>query len=119
MARVTKETFAGPRASKLGRLFALAVVLSAGNVTAQDVDVPLSRSPLAAASVAELEQAFWTCDYVATIRGPAGADTAICAAVYDALKERKFRGDFDLLLAWWEKNKLAQHAARETMASSR
>ena len=32
-----------------------------------------------------------------------------CTAVYEAVKQLKFGGDFDKLVAWWRQNKVAQH----------
>ena len=64
-------------------------------------------SELASAKLSDLETAFWVCDYVATTRGV--SDIAACTAVYEALKDRKFAGDFDALVAWWRQNKLTQH----------
>jgi hypothetical protein len=55
----------------------------------------------------DLESAFWVCDYLATTRGV--SDIGTCTAIYDALKERKFAGDFDRLVDWWRQNKGAQH----------
>ena len=38
-------------------------------------------------------------------------DSAIaCASLSDALKLRKFGGDFNALLAWWRQHELAEHA---------
>jgi hypothetical protein len=69
---------------------------------------------------AELESAFWACDYVATTRGVDVTPVAICGAVYDEIKTLKFGGDFGELLAWWKQNKLAEHArlAREERDSA-
>ena len=64
-------------------------------------------SQLTSARLTDLENAFWVCDYLATTRG--AGDISTCTAVYEALKERKFAGDFDKLVAWWRQNKVAQH----------
>ena len=66
-------------------------------------------------ALAELESAFWACDYVATTRGVDATPVAICTEVYDELKTLKFGGDFGELLAWWKQHKPAEHArlARE------
>jgi hypothetical protein len=76
-----------------------------------------SSAPVALAHVtlADIEDAFWTCDYVATTRGPVG-DLERCSAVYDALKELKFGGDFGQLVLWWSRHKLAEHARIEEAA---
>ena len=89
---------------------AMAAVLGCmGSVSAQ---VPAgARSPaavvLASVNLADLEAAFWACEYAATTRG--AASIATCPAVYDALKERKFGGDFDGLLKWWEQNRVSEY----------
>jgi len=57
----------------------------------------------------DLEEAFWSCDYVATTRGVASADAVTCGAIHYVLKERKFHGDRDKLLSWWRQNRIAQH----------
>ena len=62
------------------------------------------------ARLAELEEAFWICDYTATVRRASDTQIGVCADVYDALKVRKFGGDFDALLRWWQQNKAARHA---------
>ena len=64
-------------------------------------------SQLSSAKLTDLETAFWVCDYLATTRGV--SDISACTAVYEALKGRKFAGDFEALLSWWRQNKLAQH----------
>jgi hypothetical protein len=60
-------------------------------------------------TLAELESAFWACDYVATTRGVDATPVAICGSVYDELKTLKFGGDFGELLVWWKQNKPAEH----------
>src|SRR5947208_2103017 len=58
-----------------------------------------------AMTLAQLESAFWVCDYVATIGGVDATPIETCSAVYDELKALKFSGDFTELLAWWKDNK--------------
>jgi hypothetical protein len=69
------------------------------------------RTTIASMQVNDLEKAFWICDYGATYRGIDSMPVELCSAVYDALRERKFGGDFDGLLSWWRENKLMQHSA--------
>jgi len=64
-------------------------------------------SEFSSARLTDLENAFWVCDYLATTRG--GGDIQTCTAVYEAVKQIKFGGDFDKLVAWWHQNKVAQH----------
>lgn len=86
-----------------------AVLGSAETTLAQQpqrvVAVPTSQP--ASFDLNVLEDAFWVCDYVATTRG--GGDIPTCTAVYEALKDRKFAGDFDALVSWWRQNKATQH----------
>ena len=60
-------------------------------------------------NVAELERAFWACDYAATIRGVHATPIEMWAFATDELKRVKFGGSFDALLAWWRINKDAEH----------
>ena len=41
-----------------------------------------------------------------------------CVANYEELKQTKFGGDFEKLLAWWRLNKIAQHQALESAGSA-
>jgi hypothetical protein len=76
--------------------------------------LPLSRHATHATPVklgpAELEKAFWICDYTATTRGVYAAPIELCSAVTDEFKHERFGGDFGLLLEWWQQNKPAEHA---------
>jgi len=71
---------------------------------------PLLEARVVALSAADLEEAFWVCDYTATTVGTGATPVDLCSAVYDELKARKFGGEFELLLAWWRQNKPAEHA---------
>jgi hypothetical protein len=65
----------------------------------------------AAIGTAELERAFWLCDY-ASATGPVDAGTLVtCSAVYEDLSIRKFEGDLEAMLTWYEQNKAVQHHA--------
>ena len=87
----------------------IGVLLGSASTMAQQPQRTLAAptSQLTSARLADLENAFWVCDYLATTRG--GGDVSACTTVYEALKERKFAGDFDRLVAWWRQNKVAQH----------
>ena len=61
--------------------------------------------------LADLENAFWVCDHKATISVIDSGSAATCARLTDALKQRKFSGDFNALLAWWRQHKEAEHLA--------
>jgi hypothetical protein len=60
---------------------------------------------------AEIERLFWECDYIATTFGIGLEEGAYCATISDEVKRRKFDGDFNAMLAWWQLNKAAEHAA--------
>lgn len=64
-------------------------------------------APLPAGVIAGLEQRFWICDYIGTRRGVLSAPDE-CHGIVTTLKNAKFRGDFEALLAWWRENKPAQ-----------
>jgi hypothetical protein len=69
-----------------------------------------TRSPSNGREVAAtLEAAFWACDYAATTRGVFGSEGATCGEIYENVKRRKFGGDFQALLVWWQRNKAAEH----------
>ena len=70
-----------------------------------------SLERLSSISLLDLEEAFWRCDYQASTRGTGGSPIELCAAIYDALKQRKFGGSFESLLVWWQDNKAVRHAA--------
>lgn len=76
---------------------------------------PASQAQGAApASVAELERTFWVCDHLSTHQRIDSATAVSCSLAYEALKARKFNGDFTALLAWWRENKQAEHLAIES-----
>jgi hypothetical protein len=61
--------------------------------------------------MAELEKGFWICDHVATTRSLDGGAAMTCSQLTEALKQRKFDGDFNAMLAWWRQHKPAEHLA--------
>lgn len=87
----------------------LAMLLAASPVLAQ-----ADPSALDALSVEALKSSYLLCDRV-TSGGRMDPATAIrCTQVSDALLRREFRGDFDLMIAWWRAEK-----ARVLRASTR
>ena len=62
-------------------------------------------------TAADLEKAFWACDYSATTLGVTGGEGATCGVIYEDLKRSKFGGDFQAFLRWWQQNKAAEHQA--------
>ena len=86
---------------------ALAAIASAPAAAAAppaDPPVVIAERPLD-----ELERAFWVCDHTATTQGIEATPIALCSAVFDALRDEKFGGDFARLLAWWQQNKAIEH----------
>jgi hypothetical protein len=86
----------------LARVVLLCALTTAfvGGVSRAAVDTP-----------AELERAFWLCDYAGTT-GPVDVDTAMaCSSIYEDLSIRKFKGDLDAVLLWYQQNKAVQYQA--------
>ena len=94
---------------------ACALALGAAGANGADTFPPRDvsgASPVANSvpmSGADLEEAFWVCDYVATTRGVEATPATLCESVYDELKATKFGGEFGLLLTWWQQNKRSEH----------
>ena len=63
--------------------------------------------------VADLEQGFWVCDYVATTRGVYAAPIELCSTIMEELQTRKFGGDYEALLGWWREHKVVEHQKLE------
>ena len=108
----------GKQASTLSKLAAAviaAATVGCGSASAQQspgAPVPSAiQVQLASVNLTDLETAFWACEYAATVRG--NANFASCTAVYDVLKERKFGGDFDGLLRWWQQNRVSEYRRLE------
>ena len=84
-------------------------MLGAGCASAPESSV--AEAPRQAAQeLAQLESIFWTCDYVATTRGIDATPMRECAAATRELRQLKFEGSFQRMLAWWRENKPAMHA---------
>jgi hypothetical protein len=115
-----KATNAGSRFKRAVKLAACVIALSAliehGSALGQQRTVtPESLEAFVAAlEPGDLEKAFWVCDYKATIGGVHATPVALCAAVWDELKQTRFGGSFEDLLAWWQLNKAAEHEALAT-----
>ena len=89
----------------------LVALAGSGAALAQQSPVPSAghQARAGVSQVHDLERAFWSCDYTATVRGVHAAPVALCSAVIEELKNAKFRGDFGELLEWWRQHKPAVH----------
>jgi hypothetical protein len=97
----------GRRPSVMQAAAALALATAAvwpGSISAQ-------TAVAAELPMAELEIGFWVCDHAATTRGLDGGSAMTCSQLTEALKKRKFDGDFNAMLAWWRQHKPAEHLA--------
>lgn len=70
---------------------------------------PAGAAPPTGTATAELESAFWACDYVATTRGVLATPAAACRQATESLQREKFGGSFPAMLEWWRVNKVARH----------
>jgi len=109
---MTKKSHAGDgkRQRRPALKAAIAMLIAAG---AASWSAPSSAQATSGTELrlTELEKAFWICDHTAT-SGPIDTSSAInCSSFTEALKQRKFEGDFNAMLTWWRQNKEAEHLA--------
>lgn len=101
---------------------ALALALGAidgqcgGNLPAE-VSLASRLSDLESVQQADLERAFWMCDYLATVSGIYATPISTCSAVMAELMTVKFGGDFERLLVWWQKNKKSEYQRLEAASA--
>ena len=62
-------------------------------------------------SLTDLEKTFWLCDHTATVYGVDAGTAMMCVSATMDFKRRKFNGDLNAMLMWWEQNKLREHEA--------
>ena len=74
---------------------------------------PAVDTEVVAIELADLEKAFWICDYEATTYGVGAVDAEACVIVTEGLKRLKFGGDFEALVDWWRDQKYGVHDALE------
>ena len=94
-------------AACLGALAVVGAYLAGGG--SQQSSAAPTEPQAAVLSVADLEQAFWICDYIATEKGVNATPVDVCSKVTEDLKNEKFHGDFEDLTNWWRQHKLAVH----------
>jgi hypothetical protein len=75
----------------------------------QQPEAAVLRLGAAPVHLSDLENAFWMCDYVATLRGIEATPAALCSSVYEDLRSVKFAEDYEALLAWWRLRKSDEH----------
>jgi hypothetical protein len=97
--------------SAAGLLTCLYVPVHAGDLPHSS---PSGEAGTARHAAAELEKAFWTCDYAGSTRWVALGEGAVCGEIYEELKRSKFDGDARAMLKWWQQNKTAEHRAMAT-----
>jgi hypothetical protein len=74
---------------------------------------------LASDSSSALEKAFWACDYAGTNGAVDSGMGIVCTELTRELMMKKFNGDYDAMVAWWQQHKPAQHHALNAAAQRR
>jgi hypothetical protein len=96
--------------SAVSALSCCVLVACAAAPEPQPVAAPApSAAPSTSLPLAQLEEIFWSCDYVATTRGVDATPAAQCAAATRELRRVKFANSFQAMLAWWRENKPVEH----------
>ena len=67
---------------------------------------------LSGLSAAEVEKAYWDCEFTATQGIVSYEDAPLCSELFEHLKENKFLGDFKQFLIWWQQHKDQEIASR-------
>jgi hypothetical protein len=102
--------------SHAAKIAALAAALSVNGIAVSAEELPGAPQSFEVnftrIQAADLEEFFWVCDYAATKHGSVPAD--MCSTATEELKGRKFSGDFEAMLQWWQENKIAQHRRLDT-----
>jgi hypothetical protein len=98
----------------LGAIVAIALAVHDGqalsrqtSVAPQPVSVPMR--------IADVEHAFWQCDYAGTKQAMPFKPGDPCMSVAEALQIQKFGGDAGQMRAWWRDNKSAAYAAYDKL----
>lgn len=60
-----------------------------------------------AASIESLKQAYLACDRLMSNQRVAAPLAQRCASIGERLQQRAFDGDFDRLIAWWQRERAA------------
>lgn len=91
---------------------AAALIVGTGCANAPQGGMAIAEAPAPPSELAQLEDIFWNCDYVATTRGMDATPAAQCYAATRELRRVKFAGSFNQMLAWWREMKPAEHEKR-------
>lgn len=75
------------------------------------VDPQAAQVVRSASAASTLERTFWVCDHVATRRALDSGEALACSVATEELKRTRFGGDFEVMLAWWQRNKPIEHRA--------
>lgn len=96
-----------------------AVLLSATSVGAGAFEAaPPTGTTAPDAALHALEAAFWRCDHAATQGLLDFGAAAICSRLTEELKRKRFDGDFEAMLLWWQRNKASAHDAIDAALSA-
>jgi hypothetical protein len=90
------------------RTLAALVTLAAGMLGA----LAAQAAPPGARDLPALEREFWDCDARATHQVLAPAEAMRCAELTDAVRQRRFEGDFNCFVAWWRERRHAEYRRR-------
>ena len=93
---------------------ALCAAMVGGGSCAHAPPQPPAPQP-ARIDLAQLEDIFWTCDYLATTRGMDATPVRECAAATRDLRREKFGNSFNRLVEWWRESKAVEHDRRRAM----
>lgn len=81
--------------------------------------IVVSSTTVSAMPVAEMEKAYWDCEFAA-VEGHISLDSAAaCSEIYEHLKKRKFGGQFTNFLLWWQENKTHELSLRSAQGQFR
>ena len=89
------------------------ISIPCAHAEAFEENFPAVDTEVVANELADLEKAFWICDYEATTYGIGNVDAEACGIVTEGLKNAKFGGDVEALVDWWRDQKYAVHDALE------
>lgn len=107
-----QESKQRPAFRKTAILLALAAI-GGGSLEVLAQEQSDQGTDAAQATLADLEKAYWFCDYASTVTRLDMGTAMSCSVVNETLKRRKFGGNFEAMLVWWQDNKAAQHRAFE------